>query len=135
ANWGSEWKKSALNWYDKEAQLISRDMHFAYRQNYMDLDPTYTDKFGDPLLRLTLDWTEHERRQAAMLAKVNLALAKEMGAKAVRAIDSVGTHYSATNYQGTHIQGGVIMGGSPERSVVNPWLQHWRMENLWVVGG
>ena len=23
----------------------------SYRQNYMDLDPTYTDKFGDPLLR------------------------------------------------------------------------------------
>ena len=27
------------------------------------------------------------------------------------------------------------MGDSPERSVVNPWLQHWRMPNLWVVGG
>ena len=27
------------------------------------------------------------------------------------------------------------MGDSPERAVVNPWLQHWQMPNLWVVGG
>jgi gluconate 2-dehydrogenase alpha chain len=27
------------------------------------------------------------------------------------------------------------MGGSPENSVVNPWLQHWQSPNLWVVGG
>src|ERR1700722_17629647 len=35
---------------------------------------------GDPLLRLTLDWTDHERREAAMLAKVELSIAKAMGA-------------------------------------------------------
>jgi gluconate 2-dehydrogenase alpha chain len=27
------------------------------------------------------------------------------------------------------------MGDSPERSVVNPWLQHWHMTNLWITGG
>jgi gluconate 2-dehydrogenase alpha chain len=27
------------------------------------------------------------------------------------------------------------MGASPESSVVNPWLQHWKVPNLWVVGG
>ncbi len=135
SNWGSEWKKAALNWHDKEAEIISRDMHFAYRQNYMDLDPTYTDRYGDPLLRLTLDWTDHERRQAEMLAKVELSLAKAMGAKGVRSIEVIGSHYSAAAYQGTHIQGGVIMGDSPDQSVVNPWLQHWHMPNLWIVGG
>jgi len=135
SNWGSEWKKAALRWHDKEATIASRDMHLPYRQNYMDLDPTYTDKYGDPLLRLTLDWTDHERRQTAMLAKIELALAKAMGAKAARATEGIGSRYSATTYQGTHIQGGAITGDSPERSVVNPWLQHWRVPNLWVVGG
>jgi hypothetical protein len=29
-----------------------------------DLDPTYKDHCGDPLLRLTLDWRENERQMA-----------------------------------------------------------------------
>ena len=38
------------------------------------------------------------------------------------------------NYQSTHIQGGAMMGASPETSVVNPYLQHWDVPNLWVIG-
>jgi gluconate 2-dehydrogenase alpha chain len=34
-----------------------------------------------------------------------------------------------------HSHGGVIMGTSPETSVVNTYMQHWKMPNLWVVGG
>ena len=37
-------------------------------------------------------------------------------------------------YKSTHVQGGTIMGASPETSVVNPWLQHWQVENLFVLG-
>jgi gluconate 2-dehydrogenase alpha chain len=33
------------------------------------------------------------------------------------------------------VNGGAIMGTSPGRSVVNPWLQHRRLPNLWVVRG
>ena len=47
-----------------------RGDHFAYRQNFMDLDPTYTDKWGDPLLRMTLDWTDYEMRQMAFGARM-----------------------------------------------------------------
>ena len=38
------------------------------------------------------------------------------------------------NYQYTHIQGGAIMGTSPETSVVNRYLQHWNVPNLFVIG-
>jgi gluconate 2-dehydrogenase alpha chain len=27
------------------------------------------------------------------------------------------------------------MGSSPDSSVLNPWLQHWEIPNLWVPGG
>jgi choline dehydrogenase-like flavoprotein len=43
-------------------------------------------------------------------------------------------HYNAGSYSTTHIQGGAIMGASPEQSVVNTWLQHWDVPNLFVVG-
>ena len=67
AEWGAEWKKAALEWHDRVASISTEAEHMAYRQNYLDLDPTYTDKYGDPLARMTLDWTEHERAQGAML--------------------------------------------------------------------
>jgi gluconate 2-dehydrogenase alpha chain len=33
------------------------------------------------------------------------------------------------------VNGGAIRGISPGSSVVNPWLPHWRLPNLRVVGG
>ena len=43
--------------------------------------------------------------------------------------------YNIQPYQSTHVNGGAIMGESPETSVVNPYLQHWQVPNLWVMGG
>ncbi len=132
-NWGSEWKKASLRWHDRNAAVAFEGGHFPYRQNHLDLDPTYTDKFGDPLIRLTLDWTDHERAQANMAIRVASDLVKKMGAKLG---DTRGLgKYSVTFYQSTHVQGGTILGTSPETSVLNPWGQHWNMPNVWAMGG
>ena len=132
SNWGPEWKKAALKWNDRYASFLSSANHFAYRGNYMDLDPTYRDKWGDPLLRLTMDWTDTDRKEEAMLSRVEVAIAKAMGATGVAA------RLTTNNPPGSgtdHMQGGAILGTSPETSVVNPCLQHWKIPNLWVVGG
>ena len=134
SNWGSRWKKAALRWWDHAAGIAYEADHLAYRHNYLDLDPTYTDKFGDPLARLTLDWTDHERRQADLGAQVEQKIAQAMGARIGGSSRGIGARYSVVEYQSTHVQGGAIMGASPDTSVVNPWLQHWRVPNLWVVG-
>jgi gluconate 2-dehydrogenase alpha chain len=134
SEWGAEWKKAALRWYDKSNSISFEAGHFPYRQNYLDLDPAYTDKFGDPLIRLTLDWTDHERAQTDLAIKTGSAIARAMGAK-VGETRGVGKKYAVTFYQSTHIQGGTIVGGSPESSVLNPWMQHWQMPNLWMTGG
>jgi len=135
SDWGAEWKKAALRWHDRAASITSEAEHMAYRQNYVDLDPTYTDQYGDPLMRLTLDWTEHERAQGAMLTKVHAQIAKAMNTQSGGANSRQLERYTVTQYQSTHVNGGAIMGTSPENSVVNPWLQHWQAPNLWVVGG
>jgi len=57
-----------------------------------------------------------------------------MNARAGGANSRLLERYTVTQYQSTHVNGGAIMGTSPESSVVNPWLQHWRVPNLWVVG-
>ncbi len=55
SDWGSDWKKAALNWHDRVTGIASEAEHLAYRTNFLDLDPTYTDKYSDPPMRLTLD--------------------------------------------------------------------------------
>jgi gluconate 2-dehydrogenase alpha chain len=56
-----------------------------------------------------------------------------MGAKEVTGFPGLRS-YDATRYQSSHVQGGVIMGSSPDRSVLNPYLQHWHVANLFVLG-
>jgi gluconate 2-dehydrogenase alpha chain len=133
AKWGSEWKKAALHYYDSTASIIFSGEHLAYKGNYLDLDPTYKDHFSDPLLRLTLDWRENERRMAEFVTAKAVEIARAMGAKEVTPFSGLRS-YDATRYQSTHVQGGAIMGSSPETSVVNPYLQHWQVSNLFVLG-
>jgi gluconate 2-dehydrogenase alpha chain len=133
-NWGSEWKAAALKWRDRVGGIALSGEHLAYKQNFMDLDPVYTDKFGDPLLRFTLDWTEHEHQQRAFADQIARKMAPAMGASLIDDTPPARGKYNVINYQTTHIQGGAIMGDSPETSVVNGSLQHWDVPNVWVIG-
>ena len=51
-----------------------------------------------------------------------------------RYLRRVGARYTTVEYQSSHVSGGAIAGASPDSSVVNPWMQHWNVPNLWVVG-
>ncbi len=134
-NWGSQWKRAALKWNDRYGTFLSTESHFPYRQNYLDLDPNYRDKWGDPLLRVTMDWTDAERRQAAFIMRKEVEIAKAMGAVAINPRPVPSATSGPPLMVDNHSHGGAIMGASPETSVVNPYLQHWQMPNLWVVGG
>jgi gluconate 2-dehydrogenase alpha chain len=133
AGWGSDWKKAAVEYYDRTGFIGFSGEHLAYKGNYMDLDPTYKDRFGDPLLRFTINWGENERKMAEFVTPKAVELARAMGAKEVSSFPGL-KNYDANRYQFTHIQGGTIMGSSPDRSVVNPYLQHWQIPNLFVLG-
>jgi gluconate 2-dehydrogenase alpha chain len=134
AKWGSAWKKAAIHYYDRAARLAFQGEHLAYKSNFMDLDPTYTDRNGDPLLRMTLDWRDNERRMADFATAKSIEIVRAMGAADFTASRGLGS-YDARIYQSSHVQGGTIMGKSPETSVVNPYLQHWQLSNLFILGG
>jgi gluconate 2-dehydrogenase alpha chain len=133
SNWGSAWKKAAIESFDRVAGLGGIGEHPAYRGNYMDLDPTYRDQNGDPLLRMTLDYTDNERKLSSYINAKLAEIGHAMGATEVTPGEEL-RRYDVVHYKGTHIQGGTIMGASPENSVLNPWLQHWQMPNLFVLG-
>jgi len=46
--------------------------HLAYRQNYMDLDPTYTDKFGDPTAALHAELDRTRVQDARVRIKIKI---------------------------------------------------------------
>jgi gluconate 2-dehydrogenase alpha chain len=132
--WGSEWKKAALEWYDKVGLVQVIGDHYAYRTNYYSLDPTYRDPFGDPLLRLTMDWSENERNMRTHVVGKVAEIARAIpGFQHVRAAPPL-RRYDTAGYRGTHLQGGTIQGASADDSALNPWLQCWSMANVFVLG-
>ena len=133
ATWGAEWKKAAIRAFDSTASLSISGEHLAYRTNYMDLDPTYRDSNGDPLLRMTMDWNDNERNMIGFMSAKMAQVGRAMGAQEVAAAP-LPRRYDVNTYKSTHLQGGTIMGASPGNSVVNGWLQHWEMSNLFVLG-
>src|SRR5262249_11549308 len=81
ARWGSEWKKESTDYFNRVARFSFGGEHLAYKGNYMDLDPVYKDKNGDPLLRITIDWRENERRMVEYVTKKAVEIGHAMGAK------------------------------------------------------
>ena len=105
-----------------------------FQDNYIDLDPTYKDAFGDPLLRMTFNWKDQDRKLMKFMGDKAEQVMKEMGATHVLKGGDDIQDYDIRNYQSTHNTGGVIMGANPETSVLNSYLQMWDCENVFVPG-
>ncbi|MEJ8544256.1 GMC family oxidoreductase [Brevibacillus borstelensis] len=132
-NWGREYKAASLKYFNRALGVGAHGASMPFRHHFLDLDPTYRDVFGDPLMRITFDFEEQDRQLAAFTADKCGQILKEMGATHIDVRRELGP-YDITPYQSTHNTGGVIMGASPDTSAVNNYLQMWDVENLFVVG-
>jgi len=106
---------------------------YSYRDVYMDLDPTYRDRFGRRLARMTIDFHDNELKQNAFLTDRFAEIFKAMGAQQIQKEYRKGP-YDITKYQTTHLCGGAIMGDNPRTSALNRYLQSWDVPNLFVMG-
>src|SRR3546814_13837635 len=75
----------------------------------MDRDPTYTDAWGPPLLRLTFDWHRNDYLLYRYLTERATEIMRAMGASKVAATEGL-TPYNLDPYQSTHIKAGAILG-------------------------
>ena len=66
--WGSGWKRAVARYFNRSFEIDAHGACQSYRTNYLDLDPTYRDAQGQPLLRMTFDFHENEYRMARYLA-------------------------------------------------------------------
>ncbi|HLQ25227.1 MAG TPA: GMC family oxidoreductase [Acidiferrobacterales bacterium] len=131
--WGAEWKTAAAHYYGRSLVISTHGGVISYRDNYLDLDPTYRDIYGTPLLRVTFDWHDNELKRSNYLTDQAEKIAKAMRPNKIRR-QALSKHYSIVPYQTTHNTGGAIMGVDPKTSVVNKYLQNWDVPNLFVVG-
>lgn len=132
-SWGREWKRAVVRHYNHTSLLNVHGSSVAMRGNYLDLDPTYKDAWGLPLLRLTFDFPENDLRMSRYLTERAHDIARAMGGVATAASPRQGP-FSITPYQTTHNTGGAVMGTDPATSVVNRYLQSWDVNNLFVIG-
>ncbi|MFC5650311.1 GMC family oxidoreductase [Paenibacillus solisilvae] len=133
ATWGAEFKTNSLKYANRVISVGGQGSSMSFKHHYLDLDPTYKDAYGDPLMRLTFDFEEQDRELAVFLASKSAEILKEMGADRVDPLKELGP-YDIVTYQSTHNTGGVIMGSKPETSAVNTFSQMWDYDNLFVVG-
>jgi gluconate 2-dehydrogenase alpha chain len=133
--WGAKWKQAVRDNY-LSALKPGTGVHgsmYSYRDAYLDLDPTYKDRFNRPLVRITMDFHDNELKQNAFLTDKFAEIFQAMGAQQVVKKYRKGP-YDITDYQTTHLCGGAIMGTDPKLSAVNRYLQSWDVPNLFIMG-
>ncbi|MGZ5179817.1 MAG: GMC family oxidoreductase [Ramlibacter sp.] len=131
--WGSGWKKAVARHYNHTSSVNVHASSLAVAQNYLDLDPTYKDAWGLPLLRMTFDFPENDLKMSAFLTDKALQIGRAMGGRQVSGSPRKGP-YTVTQYQTTHNTGGTVMGADPSTSTVNRYLQSWDVPNVFVIG-
>jgi len=132
--WGTAWKRANADWYAHSMGLGIQGTCYPHRENYLSLDPAYTDAYGQPLVRMTFDWRDNELKMSEFVTAKMAAIAKAVGADIVGPATPRRAPFDTRQYQSTHITGGTIIGADPKTSVVSPHLQHWDAQNLFVVG-
>jgi len=131
--WGKAWKAATAKWSQTAMTINASGSVAANRYNCFDLDPTYRNAFGQPLMRMTFDYKENEQKMGRHAAALVNTIAKSMNPTRLNEA-SARDSWTVVPYQSTHNTGGTIMGTNPRDSVLNKYLQSWDCHNLFVVG-
>ncbi len=133
--WGKAWKTAVK---DNFTNTLSFDCHGAnmvYRDVFVDLDPSYQDAFGQPLLRFTFDWKDNDVKMSQYVTGKAVEVAKALDPSSIHVSGKkFGDHFDLRTYQTTHWAGGVPMGPDRNTSVLNRYCQSWDVHNVFAVG-
>jgi gluconate 2-dehydrogenase alpha chain len=131
--WGGAFKKALAANYLTSTSIATHGAVMSHRENYLDLDPTYRDVYGRPLMRMTFDFKDNEHKMSDYLTDRAAELARAMRPREIKVNRRKGS-WDVVPYQTTHNTGGAIMGTDPATSVVNRYLQVWNVPNVFVMG-
>ncbi len=127
--WGSGYKKFLKEQSGGQVSVGMQIEVLMYESNFVDLDPTHTDKLGLPRLRITFD---HGVNEAAMDTYFPPKMEEIVNAMGGRNSFSYPTSPIAVN---SHSYGGTRMGDDPANSVTNKYGIAHDVSNLMILGG
>jgi gluconate 2-dehydrogenase alpha chain len=126
--WGSAWKSFIKQNADRWNLAYLQKTTLPYEDNYLDLDPTVKDALGFPVIRITADHKDNEKRIGAFIQDKMAQWFMEAGAIMVEK-GPMGTMGPST-----HAYGGTRMGDNRETNVVNRWGFSHEVPNLGILG-
>jgi gluconate 2-dehydrogenase alpha chain len=136
SNIGSTFKATQKNKYlhtTTTTALSGSGVTLPTTPGLIDLDPFYTDYYGDPLARYAYDYGPNATNVANFLAPMLQPILTKMGASNItlQPVATPGGHPSAIMI---HTRGGARLGKDPSSSVFNLWQQSWTSDNLFSAG-
>lgn len=129
-SWGAGYKTWLRENFRRFYSMYAQTSNFPSEQFYCDLDPLVKDKFGQPALRITHDWTEHDKASVEFHLRIKRQIAAEMGITHSWEEPPAPPFHLSTHEVGTH-----RMGEDPSTSAVNIYGELNGCENLYAVGG
>ena len=135
--YGTSLKEDVRFFYGASVGMAGRGEAIPLESNYCEIDPNVVDKYGIPVLRFNVKWSEHEIKQAKHMKETFAEILHKMGA-----IVTYGHKDGPENNYGLskpgeiiHEAGTVRMGSDKKRSALNKWCQAHDCKNLFCVDG
>ena len=127
--WGRRYKDYLRANFSRYMALYVATEGLPYRENVVDLDPTYVDGDGVPAARIQRHIGQNERRMARFFYRKGVEVLTAAGASAIWGSDEPVVEGSTT-----HDAGGCRMGSDPSASATNRYGQLWETPNVFVGG-
>ena len=135
--YGKSLKEDYRYFYGASVGMGGRGEAIPLETNFCEIDPNVVDKYGIPVLRFNVKWSDHEIKQAKHMKETFKEIMDNMGA-----VITWGGGDNEKNNWGLakpgeiiHEAGTVRMGDDPKRSALNQWNQSHDCKNLFVVDG
>ena len=135
--YGKSLKEDYRFFYGAGVGMAGRGEAIPLESNYCEIDPNVVDKFGIPVLRFNVKWSEHEINQARHMKETFKEIMHQMGAVITWGADDDEKNNYGLSKPGEiiHEGGTVRMGNDPKRSALNKWSQAHDCKNLFCVDG
>ncbi len=135
--YGKSLKEDYRFFYGAGVGMAGRGEAIPREDNYCEIDPNVVDKYGIPVLRFNVKWSDYEIKQAKHMKETFKEIMHNMGA-----VITWGGDDDASNNYGLEAPGKIIheagtvrMGNDPKKSALNKYNQAHDCKNLFVVDG
>ncbi|RYY58223.1 MAG: GMC family oxidoreductase [Chitinophagaceae bacterium] len=135
--YGESLKEDYRHFYGASVGMAGRGEAIPLASNYCAIDPDVVDRYGIPVLKFNVKWTQHEINQAKHMKETFKEIMHNMGA----IITYGGDDDASTNWglskpgEIIHEGGTVRMGNDPKKSALNKFSQAHDCKNLFNVDG